>query len=136
MDSFAPSILPPRVRFPSTTSMLFSTYIVHIVYLPFELECDKNKKGRDWSIFKKQCCQSRGPTRWTGSWPWESGGSGSTIGWEFATFKKSKLQKCQTLKMAKTFSLVENGNTCFFQKIVPLPGLFCLFSYLQNRFNF
>ena len=44
MDSSALSILPPRVRVPSTPSMLFSIYIVQIVYLSFELECGKNEK--------------------------------------------------------------------------------------------
>ena len=57
MDSSAPSILLPRVQVPSTPSMLFSIYIVQIVYLPFEFECENNenkqKRGRDWPIFKK-----------------------------------------------------------------------------------
>ena len=43
MDSSAPSILPPWVRVPSTPSTLFSIYIVQIVYLSFELECEKNE---------------------------------------------------------------------------------------------
>ena len=38
-----PSILPPRVRVPSIPSMLFSIYIVQILYLSFELECEKNE---------------------------------------------------------------------------------------------
>ena len=33
----------PRVRVPSTPSTLFSIYIVQIVYLSFELECEKNE---------------------------------------------------------------------------------------------
>ena len=32
-----------RVRVPSTPSMLFPIYIVQIVYLSFELECEKNE---------------------------------------------------------------------------------------------
>ena len=43
VDSSAPSIMLPRVRVPSTPSTLFSIYIVQIVYLSFELECEKNK---------------------------------------------------------------------------------------------
>ena len=43
VDSSAPSILPPLVWVPSTPSTLFSIYIVQIVYLSFELECEKNK---------------------------------------------------------------------------------------------
>ena len=43
MDLSAPSIMPPQVRVPSTPSTLFSIYIVQIVYLSFELECEKNK---------------------------------------------------------------------------------------------
>ena len=43
VDSCAPSILPPWVQVPSTPSMLFSIYIVQIVYLSFELECEKNE---------------------------------------------------------------------------------------------
>ena len=43
VDSSAPSILLPRVRVPSTPSTLFSIYIVQIVNLSFELECEKNK---------------------------------------------------------------------------------------------
>ena len=38
-----PTILPPRVRIPSTPSTLFSIYIVEIEYLTFELECEKNE---------------------------------------------------------------------------------------------
>ena len=33
----------PRVWVPSTPSMLFSIYIVQIVYLSFELDCEKNE---------------------------------------------------------------------------------------------
>ena len=58
VDSSAPSILPPRVRLQSTPSTLFSIYIVQIVYLSFELECEKNKnKQKEAGIgpfFKKQ----------------------------------------------------------------------------------
>ena len=43
VDSSAPSILPPWVRVPSTPSMLFSIFIFQIVYLSFELECEKNE---------------------------------------------------------------------------------------------
>ena len=47
--------LLPRVRVPSTLSMLFSIYIVQTVYLSIEFECEKNenkqKRGRDWPIF-------------------------------------------------------------------------------------
>ena len=43
MDLSAPSILPPRVRVPSTPSMLFSIYIVQIVYLSYELQCEMNE---------------------------------------------------------------------------------------------
>ena len=57
MDLSAPSILLPRVRVPSTPSTLFSIYIVQIVYLSFELECEKNenkqKEARIGSFFKK-----------------------------------------------------------------------------------
>ena len=42
-SSMAPSILPPRVRAPSTPTMLFSIYIFQIFYLSFELECERNK---------------------------------------------------------------------------------------------
>ena len=46
VDLSAPSIQLPRVRVPSTPSMLFQ-----IVYLSFELECDKNKnKQKDAGI--------------------------------------------------------------------------------------
>ena len=55
VDSSVPSILPPQVRVLSTTSMLFSIYIVQTVYLSIEFECEKNKnkqkRGRDWPIF-------------------------------------------------------------------------------------
>ena len=43
VDLSAPSILPPQVQVPSTPSMVFSIYIVQIVYLSFELECEKNE---------------------------------------------------------------------------------------------
>ena len=43
LDLSAPSILPPRVWVPTTPSTLFSIYIVQIVYLSIELECEKNK---------------------------------------------------------------------------------------------
>ena len=43
VDSSAPSILPPRIRVPSTSSMLFSIYIIQILCLSFELECEKNE---------------------------------------------------------------------------------------------
>ena len=46
VDSSAPSIMLPRVRVPSTPSTLFSIYIVQIVYLSFELECEKNEKNK------------------------------------------------------------------------------------------
>ena len=39
LDSSAPSIMPPRVRVPC----FLSIYIVQIVYLSFELECEKNE---------------------------------------------------------------------------------------------
>ena len=58
VDSSAPSIMPPRVQVQSTPSTLFSIYIVQIVYLSFELECEKNKnKQKEAGIgpfFKKQ----------------------------------------------------------------------------------
>ena len=41
VDSSVPSILPPRVRVPSTPSMLFFN-----LYLSFELECEKNEKNK------------------------------------------------------------------------------------------
>ena len=40
VDSSAPSILPPRVRVPSTPSMLFQ---FQTVYLSIEFECEKNE---------------------------------------------------------------------------------------------
>ena len=43
MDSSAPAILLPRVCVPSTPTTLLSIYIVQIVYLSFELECEKNE---------------------------------------------------------------------------------------------
>ena len=43
LDSSAPSILPPQVRVPSTPSMLYSIYIVQILNLSFELECEKDE---------------------------------------------------------------------------------------------
>ena len=43
VDSSAPSILPPQVWVPSTPSTLSSIYIAQIVYLSFELECEKNQ---------------------------------------------------------------------------------------------
>ena len=43
VDSSAPSNLPPWVWVPSTPSMLFSIYNVQIVYLSFELECEKKE---------------------------------------------------------------------------------------------
>ena len=43
VDSSAPSILPPWVWVPSTPSLLFWIYIVQIVNLSFELECEKNE---------------------------------------------------------------------------------------------
>ena len=57
VDLSAPSIMPPQVRVPSTPSTLFSIYIVQIVYLSFELECEKNKnKQKEAGIvpFKKR----------------------------------------------------------------------------------
>ena len=57
VDLSSPSILPPQVRVPSTPSTLFSIYIVQIVYLSFELECEKNKnKQKEAGIvpFKKR----------------------------------------------------------------------------------
>ena len=48
VDSSAPSYLLPRVRVPSLLFLFFSIYIV---YLSFELECEKNenkqKRGLD-----------------------------------------------------------------------------------------
>ena len=60
VDSSAPSILLPRVQVPSTPSMLFSIYIIQIVYLSFELECKKNENkqkeaGIYFSIFGHLC---------------------------------------------------------------------------------
>ena len=43
VDLSAPSILQPRFQVTSTPSILFSIYIVQIVYLLFELECEMNK---------------------------------------------------------------------------------------------
>ena len=43
VDLSAPSIMPPWVRVPNTPTTLFSIYIVQIVYLSFELECEKNE---------------------------------------------------------------------------------------------
>ena len=51
VDSSAPSILPPQVQVPSTPSMLFSIYIVQIVYLLFELECEKNENKQKEAQF-------------------------------------------------------------------------------------
>ena len=56
VDSSAPSIMLPRVQVPSTPSLLLSVCIVQIVYLSFELECDKNQsKQKEAGIahFKK-----------------------------------------------------------------------------------
>ena len=43
VDSSVPYIPLPQVQVPSTPFMLFSIYIVQIVYLSFELECDRNE---------------------------------------------------------------------------------------------
>ena len=49
VDSSAPSILPPRVRVPSTPSMLFLIYICH---LNWNVKGTKiNKKRPGWPIF-------------------------------------------------------------------------------------
>ena len=57
VDLSSPSILPPQVRVPSTPSTLFSIYIVQIVYLSFELECEKyenkQKEAGIGPFFKK-----------------------------------------------------------------------------------
>ena len=39
-------ILWPQVKIPSTTSTLFSIELVQIMYLSFELECEKNKSNQ------------------------------------------------------------------------------------------
>ena len=56
VDSSAPSIMPPRVRLPSTPSMLLSFIVKFVLYL--SLLCEKNenkpKRGRVWPILKKQ----------------------------------------------------------------------------------
>ena len=41
--SLITSILLAQVRVPSTPSMLFSIYFVQIVYLSYELACEKNE---------------------------------------------------------------------------------------------
>ena len=43
VDFSVPSILSPQAQVPSTPSMLFSIYIVQILYLSVELECEKNE---------------------------------------------------------------------------------------------
>ena len=43
VDSSVPYKLLPQVQVPNTPSMLFSIYIVQIVYSSFELECEKNE---------------------------------------------------------------------------------------------
>ena len=57
VDSSAPSILPPQVWVPSTPSLLFSIYIVQIVHLSFELDCENDEtkqKEAGIGLFKKQ----------------------------------------------------------------------------------
>ena len=55
VDSLAPSILPPRVRVPSTSTMLYSIYIW---IDSFGKDKTDMKRGRDWPIFvKKTCCR-------------------------------------------------------------------------------
>ena len=55
--SSAPTILRPRVRIPSTPSMLFSIYIVEIetLFLIWNEKWDENerKRGQGWPIFRK-----------------------------------------------------------------------------------
>ena len=48
----APIILQPRVQIPSTPATLFSIYIIEIL-MRKGLE-NKQKRGRDWPIFKKR----------------------------------------------------------------------------------
>ena len=51
MESSALTIQRPRVRIPCTTSTLFSIYKVEIIYLSFELECEKNEnKQKEFGI--------------------------------------------------------------------------------------
>ena len=50
VDSSVPSIQLPLVRVTSTPSMLFSIYIVQIVYLSFELKCGKNNIKKEAAI--------------------------------------------------------------------------------------
>ena len=51
VDSLAPSILPPRVRVPSTSTMLNSIYIW---IDSFGKDKTDMKRGRDWPIFVKK----------------------------------------------------------------------------------
>ena len=57
VDLSAPFIVHPWVRVPSRPSTLFSIYIFQIVYLSFELDCEKNenkqKEAEVGPLFKK-----------------------------------------------------------------------------------
>ena len=60
---------------PKHTIYAFSIYIVQIVYLSLELECEKNenktKRGRDWPIFyKKNVLNFRRSTTTDFKWLW------------------------------------------------------------------
>ena len=47
VDSSELSILPPRVRFPSTPSALLSLIVKFLLYLSLHFEKDENKQKRD-----------------------------------------------------------------------------------------
>ena len=60
VDSSAPSTLLPRVRLPSTPSMLFSIYkkssnCIFVAWIGMWKERKSIKRGRDWPIFNKLC---------------------------------------------------------------------------------
>ena len=67
------AILEPRVLIPSTTSKLFSIHKVQIIYLSFDLECEKNKnKQKEAGIGRfKNCFESDVTSCWN-SFQWRS----------------------------------------------------------------
>ena len=58
VDSSAPSILPPRVRVPSTRSTLFMVKFCTTSSLCWEKDENKQKRGRVWPIFKKSSSEA------------------------------------------------------------------------------
>ena len=73
VDSFAPTILPPRVWVPSTPSMLLSFIVKFVLYLSCEKNKIKQKRGRVWPNFLKSETKSLDDLKdQRGRWFWES----------------------------------------------------------------